>query len=123
MSGLVLAAVGSRCSASGQVLGGQVTTPQVEVLRVVQAAEQPLNVIVPATSVTYEQEQAFVQVIEDQKVMRVPVQTQNWHWPYMRITGGLADADLVVVTGEVQVGEIVSYRLVNPEAGQSGEIR
>ena len=121
--GLVSALVGGYLWPTGRVLGQQVSVPQVEVLRVVQAEEQPLNVILPVESVTYQQEQAFVQVVSNQRVSSKAVTVRDWRWPYVRVTAGLADADLVVVAGDVQVGEVVNYRLLNPEAGQSGEVR
>ncbi len=103
-----------------QLLGGtQASTAQaredvpqkIEVMQV--AGFGP--VILPSESVHDGQ----IWVVEDNRVTSQAVKAQDWRESYVRVDG-LTDKTLVVLDNNLKIGQLVDYRVINPEAGQSG---
>jgi len=103
------------------VHASQSTLPMVDVKALeVRAAGPEEAVILPQETVQTHTDGFSVLVVVGQRVSRLFVRAEPWREQYYRVTG--LPAHTLVILGQASVGELVSYQLVNPEAGPSGEI-
>jgi len=85
----------------------------------VHAREGETQVILPADSVHMQGERAYVWLAQGGLARKLWVQATAWRENFWRVDGVPSAA--VVLLGDVSLAsDNLSYRLINPEAGQSG---
>lgn len=114
-----------RLPSKAQVLGQAITHQSpLQVMRISQMSAQKSPIILPVSGIHRDDSgHYYVLVVANQRLVRRAVQLTPWRDEYAQILDGLADQDLVVLDKRAQLQQTLGdYRLINPEAGNSGLI-